>query len=452
MAGLRLIAVSQATGTWRREAMCAKRIMLLVVVSSVVMLALGGGPRTNAAPQSVGGWAADDARALSVAQAPEPPGVTIPYPGHLARGDGQPVPEGAYGLAFALYDAESGGEPLWSEMQESVLVGKDGTFFASLGSVNAMPDIVLKGDTLWLSVAVRGPGEAAFTALTPRQSLSAVAPNGPASLNNGAACPHDHFGEKWSGRGAYYGLAVQNADTDGQALVGIADNGTMAMGVFGGSENGVGVRGDSGNGIGVLGQAWAASRIGVYGLNYGGGTGVAGSSDSGVAISALGSGVVYSAADSVLYLSPHDMVAREENQALISITPLDNGGVRVRNLSANGTRYLSIPVSSFGTLFGSPLYVKSLEVCYKAPTTTTWIDATGVYKNNGSDAGWATYLEDLNNHSGMTDTCYPVSAPTPRKPIDNSTWVQFNMRFSSNGSGSDIYIYTVKLTLTEQQN
>jgi hypothetical protein len=37
-------------------------------------------------------------------------------------------------------------------------------------------------------------------------------------------------------------------------------------------------------------------------------------------------------------------------------------------------------------------------------------------------------------------------------PIDNSTWVQFNMSFGGSGSGADIYIYTVKLTLSENQN
>jgi hypothetical protein len=91
-------------------------------------------------------------------------------------------------------------------------------------------------------------------------------------------------------------------------------------------------------------------------------------------------------------------------------------------------------------------------VCYKAPTTWTFISATGVYKNNGSDAGWETYLQDPTSHASTTYTCYPVSASPPRLPLDNSTWVQFNMSFGGSGSGADIYIYTVKLTLSESQN
>ena len=74
------------------------------------------------------------------------------------------------------------------------------------------------------------------------------------------------------------------------------------------------------------------------------------------------------------------------------------------------------------------------------------------YKNNGSDVGWVTYLQDPTSHSSTTYTCYPISASPPRQPIDNSTWVQFKMSFGGSGSGADIYIYTVKLTLSENQN
>jgi hypothetical protein len=91
-------------------------------------------------------------------------------------------------------------------------------------------------------------------------------------------------------------------------------------------------------------------------------------------------------------------------------------------------------------------------VCYKSGAPLAFIDATGVYKNSGSDGTWSTYIEDTNKRSSTNYACYTANATTPRKAINNSTWVQFNMAFGGNGSSWDIYIYTVKLTLTESQN
>lgn len=145
--------------------------------------------------------------------------------------------------------------------------------------------------------------------------------------------------------------------------------------------------GHSTTGSGVRGEASSISQAGVYGWNGSTGPGVVGYSSGGAALSAVGTGRIYSSADSALYLSPHDLVAREENQGLLGLMPLDNGGVRIRNLSGTGARYASMPVSTFGSLFGSTVYVKSLEVCYKTDAPLTFISATGVYKNNGSDLG-----------------------------------------------------------------
>lgn len=200
--------------------MSTKRILLVVLVASGVMLAVGIGPRI-----------AGSAQALPPVQDPAPVGacpecsrgVTIPYPGRLSDEAGQPVADGAYDLTFALYDAETGGKPLWSEVQERVTV-KGGAFVVSLGSINPIPSEVLDGSTgltasggaRWLAVGVRGPGESGFTALTPRQRLSAVSPATPASPAapaNGAACPHDHFGENWVGSGT--GLTLESTDDVG---------------------------------------------------------------------------------------------------------------------------------------------------------------------------------------------------------------------------------------------
>jgi hypothetical protein len=60
--------------------MSIKRVVLVVLVASAVMLAVGVAPRL-----------AGNAYALPPVQEPDPTGVTIPYPGRLAADAGQPV-------------------------------------------------------------------------------------------------------------------------------------------------------------------------------------------------------------------------------------------------------------------------------------------------------------------------------------------------------------------------
>ena len=459
--------------------MSVKRVLLVVLAVAAMLLAVGASPGRAVTVQAL----------PSLSEADRGVG-TIPYSGKLADATGQPVADGLYDLRFSLYDVETEGVPLWSEGQSGIQV-RNGDLTLRLGRVTRIPGSVLGAPALWLSVAVRGPGEAEYTVLAPRQRVSATAAL--SSPTAGAACPHDHFGEEWIGADNDFGLRVLNTgsgvgihgysdnddgvwgetqDADSAGVVGtnsqgvgvygrssvtgkggvFGENTGAGYGVYGSSANGIAVLGHSTTGTGVRGEATSISQAGVYGWNGSSGPGVVGYSSGGSALSAVGTGRIYSSADTVLYLSPHDLVAREENQGLLGLTPLDNGGVRIRNLSGTGARYASIPVSTFGSLFGSTLYVKSLEVCYKAPTAWTFISATGVYKNNGSDMGWVTYLQDPTSHSSTTYTCYPVSASPPRQPIDNSTWVQFNMSFAGSGSGADIYIYTVKLTISENQN
>jgi hypothetical protein len=415
--------------------MSAKRILSIVLVASVVMLAVGISPRFTGI-----------ARALPPVQ--QPAGATIPYPGRLTDGSGQPVADGVYAFTFALYAVSTGGEPLWTEAQEGVVV-QGGAFTALLGNATPLPKQILDGGVHWLQVAVRGPGESGFTPLSPRQELSAAASTAPASPSAGPACAHDHLGEEWTGTFTGYGLKINNLGS-GVAVRGDSQSGAGA-GVYGKSS--------SNTGTGVYGVN-DQNGFGVQGISNGTGWGVFGSSTSGTGVYGFGgayagyfSGRMFVAADTVLYLSPHDMAVREEATSVISLTLQDNGGVRVRNMAGGlVTRYLVIPVSTFGTLFGSPLYVKSLEVCYKSPAAWTYIQTTGVYKNPDSDGGWSTYIQDTTPLSSTVYACHQAIATTPRQAIDNSTWVQFNMSFGGSGSGADIYIYTVKLTLSESQN
>lgn len=123
--------------------------------------------------------------------------------------------------------------------------------------------------------------------------------------------------------------------------------------------------------------------------------------------------------------------------------------MRIHNDAGSGvTKYFSLPVSTFGTLYGAPVFVKSLEACYK---TTTWtsIAATTVSKSDGTESGETYYVLDTTSRDSGTRSCYTLDAQQPRMVIDNSTWVQFNISFSS--PGAEVNIYKVKLTVTGVQ-
>jgi hypothetical protein len=261
-------------------------LVLALLTAVAAGLGQAQGPGVENRPQP--GRAADPAGAADASQ--QQAGPTIPYAGRLEKGAGQPVAEGTYDFTFALYPAETGGEPLWSELQDGVVV-KGGSFSVSLGSVTPIPPAVLDGRPLWLAVGVRGPGEAGFTALTPRQRVSAAAPASPAA---NAACPHDHLGEQWSGDSGPggNGLRVENTRADGYGVTGVAHNGSNASGVLGWSVSGNGVEGSSDNGTGVWAHSTNGSGLFAHSDNshsiY-----VDGSGSAGVYVSSAGTSGVY---------------------------------------------------------------------------------------------------------------------------------------------------------------
>ncbi len=148
---------------------------------------------------------------------------------------------------------------------------EDGTFNAMLGSVNTIPAETLGSDQRWLAVSVRGPSEDDFTALTPRQELSAVSltsPAAPAAPSNGSSCPHSHWGETWEGDSGM--LYIHNTTSGNRvwlpggfsgiqgssdSLAGVIGTSTSNIGVYGQSTEATGVYGDSTNGYGVQAES-----------------------------------------------------------------------------------------------------------------------------------------------------------------------------------------------------
>jgi hypothetical protein len=260
--------------------MLAKRMLLLLLIASSVVLVVRIGSGRASAPET-----GSDTNA-------------IPYAGALTDPSGQPVADGPYDFSFALHTAEDGGEPIWSEVQIGVPVA-DGGFDVALGTANAIPADAYAGGARWLQVAVRGPGETVFTPLSPRQPLSvaSTAPDGPTAA---LACPHDHTGEVWSANipwsdGAFKVLNYANGPTlwgwnggNGNGVRGYATG--TGLGVYGESQNSAGVLGRSTTGRGVEGYTTAASQYGVFGKNEssGGGIGVVGYAPNGTGVGVLG--------------------------------------------------------------------------------------------------------------------------------------------------------------------
>jgi len=96
-------------------------------------------------------------------------GTAFTYQGRLTDTDGVPL-SGDYDFQFQLYDALSGDAPVGSAVAVGDKEVTDGYFTAQLDFGN-----VFDGTALWLEVRVRpGAETGAYTALSPRQSLTAA--------------------------------------------------------------------------------------------------------------------------------------------------------------------------------------------------------------------------------------------------------------------------------------
>ena len=178
---------------------------------------------------------------------------TLPYSGVLTNPDGKAVVDGKYDFIFSLYDAPKNGNLLWTENQSGVAV-KAGDFLANLGQTNSLPESSFSYKELWIEVSVHGPGENAFTLLSPRQMIS---PDEPAETT-ALSCPHSHFTDYWGGTVSSYGLEVDNSAGTGDAVRGYSGAtaynyaGVYAInnGGTGGGDGGTGVYAESMNGYG----------------------------------------------------------------------------------------------------------------------------------------------------------------------------------------------------------
>jgi hypothetical protein len=91
---------------------------------------------------------------------------TISYQGVLCDVAGNPRPDNTYNIIFRLYNAATGGDPIWAE--NKALQVKRGLFSTLLGSATPLVEEMFEGPC-WLSVQVESEEE-----LSPRTALASV--------------------------------------------------------------------------------------------------------------------------------------------------------------------------------------------------------------------------------------------------------------------------------------
>jgi hypothetical protein len=190
------------------------------------------------------------------------------YQGELKNASG-PV-NATCAFQFALFNAVIGGAQIGATLSQNIPVA-DGLFTAQLDFGAG----AFSGQSQWLQLAVKCPGDASFTVLSPRQQLTAV----PYALS---LTP----GAKISGAVNTI-LTIENtADRTGMELAaivarssgsGVEGESTGGIGVIGRSPSAVGVQGESTTGTGVLGrspivavQGDSTSGTGVHGESING--------------------------------------------------------------------------------------------------------------------------------------------------------------------------------------
>jgi hypothetical protein len=270
---------------------------------------------------------------------------TLSYQGLLTDTEGVPRQDGIYSFTFRFYTLESGGTPIWEEMQALQVQG--GLFSAILGSVTPFGSEVMFDGQYWLSVEVEpdpelspripltasgysfraGNAEIAETVVDGSITTSKLATNSIPNTPN-QVLTWNGTGLSWQVPAGSGGLSLPYEATVnqsnaafsisndiGDALRGFTqfNNGVYGFssaggnGISGYSETGFGVIGFSNTGIsGVYGESKINGGAGVWGVNNAGagssgiwgestaGNGVRGNSQSGMGIrgaSETGTGV-----------------------------------------------------------------------------------------------------------------------------------------------------------------
>lgn len=270
----------------------------------------------------------------------EPETITpgaIPIQGRLTDAAGNPL-DGTYTVVFSLYEVATGGTAICSQTRSVTVV--EGLFSDYLDNCYN----VLTGQKVWLGVKVGTDDE-----MTPRQVILAV-PYALA-LVPGATIISDIDGVlevESLGTPGDYDAFLAYADGTGEAVSGMATGGS-------------GVYGESLTGIGVLGY-----------------------SESGTAIQATGTGVIASSAVSYVWISGNNATKFYAVDDIV-INGNGMGGADIYRGSTAGVRYIMIPITVPGPIYGQNVTVSALDIYWAGQTEFTSITSFRLRRQVGAN-------------------------------------------------------------------
>jgi hypothetical protein len=359
---------------------------------------------------------------------------TFSYQGRLVE-NGEPV-SGTYDFIVTIWD---GGvtqiATCLTSTTEGVLI-ENGVFTLFLIPDRPMNE-VFSGQERWIELAVSPAGMHTYTTLD-RQPI--------------APTPY-----AWGLRSGAVISGTADATTSVLQITGTVASDSAMLEVVGAGD-GAAVRGISTSGTGVLGSS--TSSIGVMGSSTSG-RGVVAFSGSGNLIEAWdwqptyelqfsvdNAGNIYSAAETQLAINPFEIEATSElaNNLTLDFLHHWEGYTEIENASNTGSSTIYVPVHNVTELYGRPLKLEELRVCYELDTASSYIDQTKVYYANIS-GGRTAILTDTVKRTSTTWTCYNVST-TPAE-VRGPLLIYFSLDFAGTGSGHTISIGHMAATLVE---
>ncbi len=340
--------------------------------------------------------------------------------GSVAARDSASVPASVVGMTFSLYSEQTGGAPLWSEVQ-NVQVDKTGHYTVQLGSTQAegLPvELFSSAQAQWLGVRQEGQAEQPrIMLLSVPYALKAAdaetfggkppsafvsAPNSAAAAAGSVATPGTHGKQSVAppitGGGTADFLAIWDTSSNlsssdifegSNGNIGIgttspsypleisATNSVAAVYVVQGNSAAIGIYGSSSAGIGVEGRASGptGSGIGVEGVTYNtNGFGVLGAAEASTG-------------------GTYGVVGR-------SLSPAGTG-VHGRASSTTGETYGVSGTSDSSTGVG----------VYGLADSTTGASA-GVFASSTSTGGYAVFADSSATTGDTTGVASSVKSPT----------------------------------------
>jgi hypothetical protein len=213
----------------------------------------------------------------------------------------------------------------------------------------------------------------------------------------GASRSPDGFGGYFYNSGGGVGLWAQS--TNGNAIQAEGEN---AVSVLATNTNSPAVWGFSTNDAGIHGASGYAPGVEGYSLT---GPGVYGESISGVAIAAHGT--ITSTEPTYLWISGNDVVRYAQNDTTI-INLMSNGGAVLEQGATANVKYVVLPVTIPGTLYGQNVRLAALDIYWQGETSMDALVDMRLRRQTG--ACWDCYMEMV--HDATDYTCDEDGNPT----------------------------------------